>query len=215
MSILAVDVGSGTQDLLLTDERLTLKAKLVMPAPTQLFAAKIKNARKGIFCDGYTMGGGAISGALIGHAQKHRVVMTRDAARTVRDDLKQVKDRGIEIGDERDMQGPYRKLTLRDVDMGALKNAMEELNFIFPKELTVAVAVQDHGVAPKGMSDRAFRFEQISAKITKGTTFKDFIFTKKTPRYSRVSAVIQSLNDEGYKGVHSGRLRDAHVRPDA
>ncbi len=194
-------MGSGTQDILLTDERLAFKMKLVMPAPTQLYAAKIHNTRKDIFCDGYTMGGGAISGALIKHAQKYRVVMAKEAARTVRDDLEQVKKRGIEIGKESDMQGSYRKLTLRDIDMAAFKNALEGLNYVFPKELTVAVAVQDHGVAPKGTSDRVFRFKQIGDKIKKGATFKDFIFTKKTPAYSRVSAVIQSLNDEGYEDV--------------
>jgi uncharacterized protein (DUF1786 family) len=68
--------------------------KLVMPAPTRLFATAVKNARKDVFCDGYTMGGGAVSGALIRHAEKYRVVMTPDAARTVRDDLEQVKSRG-------------------------------------------------------------------------------------------------------------------------
>ena len=194
-------MGSGTQDILLTDEQLAFKTKLVMPAPTQLFAAKVHNTRKDIFCDGYTMGGGAISGALIKHAKKYRVVMTKEAARTVRDDLEQVKERGIEIGKESDMHGPYHKLTLRDVDMAAFKKALGGLNYIFPKELAVAIAVQDHGVAPKGTSDRAFRFSQIGNKIKKGATFKDFIFTKKTPAYSRVSAVIQSLNDEGYEDV--------------
>jgi uncharacterized protein (DUF1786 family) len=175
--------------------------KLVMPAPTRLYAAKISKSRKDIFCDGYTMGGGAISGALVKHAEKHRVVMTPVAARTVRDDLEQVKRRGIDIGDEGDMKMPYDKFTLRDVDMKSYRKAIERLNYIFPKELAIAVAVQDHGVAPKGTSDRAFRFEQIGKKIKKGATFKDFIFTKKTPVYSRVSAVIQSLNDEGYDDV--------------
>jgi uncharacterized protein (DUF1786 family) len=172
-----------------------------MPAPTQLYASIIRKARKDIFCDGYTMGGGAISGALIRHAQGRRVVMTPDAARTVRDDLEQVKARGIEIGGEGDMKKPYLKLTLRDIDMAAFKAAFEGLHCHFPEKPIVAVAVQDHGVAPKGMSDRQFRFGQFGKKIKKGATFKDFIFTKKTPLYSRVSDVIQSLRDEGYDDV--------------
>jgi len=147
------------------------------------------------------MGGGAISGALARHAKKYRVVMTPDAARTVRDDPEQVRARGIAIGDERDLKKPYLKLTLRDVDLASFKDAFARLNFTLPARLTVAVAVQDHGVAPKGMSDRAFRFRQIEDKIKRGATFKDFVFTKKTPMYSRVSAAIQSLNDEGYEDV--------------
>lgn len=172
-----------------------------MPAPTQLFAARIRKARKDVFCDGYTMGGGAISGALIGHAEKYRVVMAPNAARTVRDDPEQVRARGIEIGDGRGLKEPHLKLTLRDVDMASFRDAFARLGDPLPARLTVAVAVQDHGVAPKGMSDRAFRFRQMGEKIERGATFKDFIVTKRTPAFSRVGAVIKSLNDEGYRDV--------------
>ena len=199
-----MDVGSGTQDVLLTDDRLSeTTVKMVLPAPTQLYSSIIRKTRQDIFCDGYTMGGGAISSALIHHAEKYRVVMTKEAARTVRDDLSQVKKKGIEIGEEKDMKGPYKKLTLKDIDMESFRASLESLNCRLPPadELVVAIAVQDHGVAPKGTSDRVFRFSQIGEKIRKGATFKDFIITKKTPAYSRVSAVIKSLNDKGYKDV--------------
>lgn len=199
-----MDVGSGTQDVLVTDERLSeIKAKMVLPAPTQLYASIIRKTRRDIFCDGYTMGGGAVSSALIHQTEKYRVVMTKEAARTIRDDLSQVKKKGIEIGEEKDMKGPYSKLTLKDVDMEAFRTALEGLNYRLPPadKLVVAIAVQDHGVAPNGTSDRVFRFKKIGDKIKKGATFRDFIITKKTPEYSRVSAVIESLNDEGYENV--------------
>jgi len=136
-----------------------------MPAPTQLYAAVVRKARKDIFCDGYTMGGGAVSGALVRHAQRRRVVMTPGAARTVRDDLEQVKARGIEIGDEEDMRGPYLKLTLRDIDMASFNDAFLRMNYPLPDKPVVAVAVQDHGVAPKGVSDRQFRFGQFGKRL--------------------------------------------------
>jgi uncharacterized protein (DUF1786 family) len=200
--VFAVDVGSGTQDVLVADKRLRNPGvKLVMPAPTQLYAAKIRRLRKDLFCDGYTMGGGAIVGALRQHAEKHRVVMTPAAARTVRDDLDRVRDMGIEIGTEADLEGDFARLRLLDVDMDAFNVALETLNYRLPTKMTVAVAVQDHGVAPKGVSDRQFRFSQIEKKIKKGATFRDFIITKKTKAFSRVSAVIQSLHDQGYDDV--------------
>jgi uncharacterized protein (DUF1786 family) len=127
--------------------------------------------------------------------------MTSEAAHTVRDDLEQVKARGIEVGDEGDMKKPYLKLTLRDVDMASFKDAFAMMNYALPEQPVIAVAVQDHGVAPKGKSDRQFRFEQFGRKIRKGATFRDFIFTGQSPEYSRVSAVIRSLNDEGYTDV--------------
>jgi uncharacterized protein (DUF1786 family) len=127
--------------------------------------------------------------------------MAPDAARTVRDDLEQVRARGIIVGDERDMKGPYIKLTLRDVDMASFNGAFARLGNPLPKNLAVAVAVQDHGVAPKGVSDRVFRFRFIGDKIKKGAGFKDFVFTRSAPDFSRASAVIKSLNDEGYEDV--------------
>jgi uncharacterized protein (DUF1786 family) len=200
--VFAVDVGSGTQDVLVADERLRHPGlKMVMPAPTQLYAAKIRRLRKDLFCDGYTMGGGAIVGALRQHAEKYRVVMTPAAARTVRDDLDRVRGMGIEIGKESDLSGDHAKLTLIDVDMDAFDVALETLIYRLPKNMAVAVAVQDHGVAPKGTSDRQFRFRQIEKKIRKGATFRDFIFTEETKKFSRVSAVIRSLHDQGYEDV--------------
>jgi uncharacterized protein (DUF1786 family) len=200
--VFAVDVGSGTQDVLIADENLRRPdLKIVMPAPTQLFAAKIRRLRRDLFCDGYTMGGGAIAGALRRHAEKYRVVMTPAAARTVRDNLDQVRDLGIEIGKESDLPPGHAKLTLMDVDMHAFEAALGMLNYSMPKNIAVAVAVQDHGVAPKGVSDRQFRFRQMARKIKKGATFRDFIITEKTKTFSRATAVIQSLNDQGYHDV--------------
>jgi uncharacterized protein (DUF1786 family) len=147
------------------------------------------------------MGGGAITGALRRHAEKYRVVMTPAAARTVRDNLDEVRERGIEIGKESDLPASHARLTLMDVDMGAFETALETLNFRLPKDLAVAVAVQDHGVAPEGVSDRQFRFRHFTKKIKKGATFRDFIITEKTRAFSRASAVIQSLNDQGYDDV--------------
>jgi uncharacterized protein (DUF1786 family) len=141
--VFAVDVGSGTQDVLLSDEGLRHPdLKIVMPAPTQLYASKIRRLRRDLFCDGYTMGGGAITGALRRHAEKYRVVMTPEAARTVRDDPGQVRKMGIEIGKESDLPANHAKLTLIDVDMDAFRVAIETMNYRLPEKLAVAVAVQ-------------------------------------------------------------------------
>ena len=200
--VFALDVGSGTQDVLVADEDLRRPdLKIVMPAPTQLYAAQIRRLRKDLFCDGYTMGGGAIVGALRRHVEKYRIVMTPAAARTVRDDLDRVRAMGIEIGREGDLPPDHARLRLMDVDMDAFRAALETLNYRVPKTMAVAVAVQDHGVAPKGVSDRHYRFRQIEKKVRKGATFRDFVITEQTRTFSRASAVFQSLRDQGYDDV--------------
>ena len=61
--ILAVDVGTGTQDILLFESGKTIENcfKMVMPSPTVIVAERIKHAtRRGqpLLLTGVTMGGG-------------------------------------------------------------------------------------------------------------------------------------------------------------
>ena len=61
--ILAIDVGSGTQDILLYEAGKPMEncVQMVLPSPTRLAAQKIGAAtalKKSIFLSGNTMGGG-------------------------------------------------------------------------------------------------------------------------------------------------------------
>ena len=63
MQILAVDVGTGTQDVLLfdTDKEPENALKMVMPSPTRLLAQAIRDATQAgddLLLTGVTMGGG-------------------------------------------------------------------------------------------------------------------------------------------------------------
>ncbi|MCB0228894.1 MAG: pyruvate formate lyase-activating protein, partial [Anaerolineae bacterium] len=92
MQILAVDVGTGTQDILLFDSTRTPEncLKLVMPSPTMLVASAIRRATgagNSLLLTGVTMGGGPSSWATEDH---HRaglpIYATADAARSFNDD---------------------------------------------------------------------------------------------------------------------------------
>ena len=101
MKILAVDVGTGTQDILLFDTRLNVENsfKLVVPSPTMIIHRKIKNATKngsGICLTGVTMGGGPSHWAAMDHLKAgYSVFATPLAARSFDDDLSEVKKMGI------------------------------------------------------------------------------------------------------------------------
>jgi uncharacterized protein (DUF1786 family) len=63
MQILAVDIGTGTQDVLLfdTDQEPENALKMVMPSPTVLLARAIRDATRAgadLLLTGVTMGGG-------------------------------------------------------------------------------------------------------------------------------------------------------------
>src|SRR5437016_13736541 len=104
--ILAVDVGTGTQDILLFESGKTIENcfKMVMPSPTVIVAGRIKRAterRQPIVLTGVTMGGGPCHWAARDHALAGNPVgVTPEAGRTFDDDLTMVEEMGFESVDE-------------------------------------------------------------------------------------------------------------------
>jgi len=176
MNILAVDVGTGTQDILLfdSDKEIENCLKLVMPSPTALVAARIKVAtasRQSLLLSGVMMGGGPCAWAAAAHVQAGLALFaTPDAARTFNDELDVVeKQMGVKlVGD-----GEAAALTkcedvvaihMRDLDLGAIRAAFAAFGVALEPD-GLAVAVFDHGNAPPGYSDRQFRFDYIAERI--------------------------------------------------
>src|SRR5881227_2651791 len=106
LRVLAVDVGTGTQDILLFEGGKTIENcfKLVMPSPTVIIADRIKRAtQRGqpIVLTGVTMGGGPCHWAARDHALAgDAVAVTPEAGRTFDDDLTMVGKMGFEIIDD-------------------------------------------------------------------------------------------------------------------
>ena len=107
MQILTVDVGTGTQDILLFDSERELENcfKLVMPSPTVVVADQVRRAtaqRKQLVLQGVTMGGGPGHWATMDHVRAGlQAFATPDAARTFDDDLDAVAEMGITVvGDD-------------------------------------------------------------------------------------------------------------------
>src|SRR5204863_8831377 len=104
--ILAVDVGTGTQDILLFESGRTIENnfKMVMPSPTVIVAERIKRATERgqpLLLTGVTMGGGPCHWAARDHALAgYAVAVTPEAGRTFDDDLTMVEKMGFEIIDD-------------------------------------------------------------------------------------------------------------------
>lgn len=195
--MLAIDVGTGTQDLLLAEgEPTENSAKLVLPSPTVLKAREVRSTPGDIFVTGHTMGGGPVSKTLIERAETHDVAITPDAARTVRDDPREVADRGLRIT----TQNPgYPEIHLADVELDRLEKHLAGLGLDAPDE--VAVAVQDHGVSPDGVSDREYRIDRFERLLGQsGAPFADFLVTEHDPNFTRVTAALRSVEDHGSRG---------------
>ena len=103
MKILAIDVGTGTQDILIYDTKKELEnsMKLVLPSPHLYISQQIKQTENDIYFEGEIMGGGKIKKTIEEHMKKgYKVVMEEKCAKTIRDNINQVKSYGIEIADK-------------------------------------------------------------------------------------------------------------------
>ncbi len=203
MQILAVDIGTGTQDILLFDTKREPEnaLKMVMPSPTRLLAQAIRSAtQKGedLLLTGVTMGGGPCSWAAKEHLKAgRRLFATPDAARTFDDDLDRVQSWGvIVVGEDeaRAMQG-IRRLRMRDFDYHALSRAFAAFGVDLDAVDVLAVAVFDHGAAPPGVSDRLFRFQYLAERIGSGAGLVAFSFLRRDipPAMTRLQAVASTV----------------------
>ncbi|NJD76376.1 MAG: pyruvate formate lyase-activating protein [Candidatus Methanoperedens sp.] len=220
MQLLAIDVGMGTQDILLYDSEKNIEncIKLVMPSQTQIVARRISTAtrlKKDIVLTGETMGGGPCTGAVKKHLDAGlRVFATEKAALTINDDLLKVKGMGIVVVNEEEaLELKAESIRMQDVDKEALEKALDLFGIKLPANF--AVAVQDHGFSPN-VSNRVFRFGYFRQTLEKGGTLDSFVYKGNIPeRFSRMKAVERTLPgallmDTGMAAIR-GALLDEHT----
>ena len=199
MRILAIDVGTGTQDIMIYDTKKELEnsIKLVLPSPHLYISQQIRETQNNIYFKGEIMGGGKIKNTILEHIEKgYEVVMNSMCAKTIRDNLEQVKSFGIKIDDDISNYNDYTKITLNDINITKLSNFLlgYDLELDFDE---IAIAVQDHGYN-KNMGDRDFRFEKIREKLSQPISPLEFGFRDNLPEYyTRMQAVRRTLENEG------------------
>ena len=174
--ILAVDVGTGTQDILLFESGKQIENcfKMVMPSPTVIIAERIKAAtelKQPLLLTGVTMGGGPCHWAARDHALAGNTVMvTPEAGRTFDDDLQMVEKMGFRIVEEdktADLLAQMPELVqieLQDFNAQAILQSFQAFD-VDPRVDALAIAAFDHGAAPPGISDRRFRFDFIEKTV--------------------------------------------------
>lgn len=197
--ILTIDVGTGTQDILIFEAGTVIEnaVQLVMPSPTALIAERVKQAtadRADLALTGVTMGGGPDHWAVEAHLRAGlRVYATADAARTFDDDLQRVEAMGVRIVDQIDGLNGAHRLELRDFYWPELMQALEAFDVSTAFD-GVAIAVFDHGAAPPGVSDRRFRFDYLRDQVDRGTGLEGFGFIADAipERMTRMKAVART-----------------------
>ena len=207
MKILAIDIGAGTQDILLFDSTRAPEncIKMIMPSPTSMLADQARQATaagRGLLLTGVTMGRGPVGRAIEEHLRRGLPVLaTLQAARTNNDDLARVQALGVTVTDDAPRAAPgYAHLRLRDLDLDAIAAALAAFGVEMRYDV-LAVAVLDHGDAPPDVSDRAFRFEHLRSILAQagpdGNQLLAFAYTPADlpPYLTRMRAVAQSAGE--------------------
>ncbi|MEW6377178.1 MAG: DUF1786 family protein [Thermodesulfobacteriota bacterium] len=97
MKILAIDIGAGTQDILLFDSQKKIEncISLILPTPSKFIVEKLKTIESHVYIHGDTIGGSSLGRAFLRHIQRgYRVVMEESAAYSIRNDLDEVRSMG-------------------------------------------------------------------------------------------------------------------------
>jgi uncharacterized protein (DUF1786 family) len=215
-SLLAVDVGGGTQDILIWEPGQALEnaVKMVLPAPTQILARKIRDLTKlgqPLFLRGRLMGGGAVTQAVRRHlAQGLPVYATPQVAYTLSDRLELVQEWGVTLTEAPPAEA--LSLTLGDVDVDSLRRVLAAYGVPFPTHY--AVAVQDHGFYPEG-SNRRFRFRYWENFLQQGGELAALAYRQPPGFFTRMWAVADTLPGVLLMDTCTAGVRGALLDPQA
>ena len=228
MRVLAVGIGTDTQEILLFDTAVSAHncVKMVMPSATAIAARRIRRAtreRRPLLLTGVTMGSGPCQEALEAHLKEGlRAHATERAALTFDDDLAVVRAKGVAVLSDDEAAGlrGAERIEMRDLDLVAIRSALSA--FEVPAVLDgLAFGCLDHGTPPPGVNDRLFRFDHLRRVLRHHGDLHAFAMTaEEVPEYlTRVRSMLACRDvdvptvflDTGVAAA-LGALRDPHVR---
>ena len=200
MRILAVDMGTGTQDILLFDSSQPVEnaLQMIMPSATEIAAGRIRKATREarpVVLSGVTAGGGPCAWALERHLEAGLAAYaTPEAAKTFDDDLEGVRRMGVELVSEDEasnLDGEH--VRLRDLDPDAIRAAFSAFD-VDTRFDGLALGCLDHGASPPGYSDRLFRFDHLRSVVAARNDLRAFAYLpQELPEYlTRARALMDA-----------------------
>ena len=208
MRILAIDVGTGTQDILLFDSSQPIENafQLIMPSPTMIAAGRIRRATeagRAVAVTGMIAGGGPCHWALEDHLKAGlSAFATREAAATFDDDLEVVQRMGVTLISDKEIgRVNADSVTLRDLDLAAIRAALAAFDVSGDVD-GLALGCLDHGAAPQGYSDRLFRFDHLRRVVELRNDLREFAcLPDEVPEYLTRARSVLACADEGVPTV--------------
>jgi uncharacterized protein (DUF1786 family) len=199
--ILAIDIGAGTQDVLIFDPSTREHFKWVTKAPTRLLEEKVRAAKNDVLITGDTMGGGPVTQAIKELARDRGIIITPMAAATIHNDLDKVRALGIKIISQQEashalQSGGFDHIITGDIFPERLQAIMMNMGIDFDFEY-VLIAVQDHGSPPSNVSPLDFRHQIIREALGRAPFPESLLFPEDEipPYLTRMRAVAQRAKE--------------------
>ena len=106
MKIFTIDIGKGTQDIVIYDDDTGFEnsIKMIFPSPSAILAGKVEKTTNDVTFYGETMGGAPLKFAIKNHLSRgYNVYMTEKSALSIKDDVGSTRKMGVTvIGDPKD-----------------------------------------------------------------------------------------------------------------
>ncbi len=190
-SLLCLDVGGGTQDILFYDPAQPIEnaLKMVLPSPTVAVGRAIAGATaqgKAVFLAGSLMGGGAMSRAIKQHLAAGLAAYAEPgAAASLHDNPDRVRAMGVIITSKPPALAAH--IQTGDIMLGELRGVCTSFGIDMPAQL--AVALCDHGFSPDE-SNRRFRFRIWENFLASGGDLAGLISADPPQSQSRLRAAM-------------------------
>ncbi|MBF0409483.1 MAG: hypothetical protein HQM10_19240 [Candidatus Riflebacteria bacterium] len=189
-----MDIGTGTKDILCFSAGRTLEnnVKLVIPTPANILAEKIENENRDLKISGYTVGGGYLAKVLKHHCEKgFKLQMERMAALTVRNNLEEVLESGIEVCERIENPDYFFDEIELEKHFSFLKSHGENTAEIS----LVGISAQDHGFHTNEESSRKNRFKYFFQQLEKDPDPSNLVFTPENlpDVYGRLKSAVECV----------------------
>lgn len=192
--VLALDIGSGTQDVLLALPGSVPEnwPRFVLPAPARRVAHRLRSlteARRPVWLCGSNMGGGFFQAVKTHLGEGLPVAATTEASAALYDDPDRVRALGVLIADRRP-EG-HAPVYLSDYDPGFWTAFLSSASLPLPALVTAAA--QDHGVhADMGNREGRFRLWRELLARTQGDPAQ-WLHTDPPAACTRLAALSRSI----------------------
>jgi len=210
--VLCLDIGSGTQDVLLASPKLEPEnwPKFVIPAPARLIAQKIRKLRQAkcsVWLYGQNMGGGFVS-ALKEHLKAGLgVAISTSAAFAINDNADIVKKMGFTICDTApDNHVPVYLSDFSPQYWEAFLNMMD-----LPLPNKIVIAAQDHGHSIG--TNRQSRMEYLRALLQNSADPRQWLY-KNAPAHMTRLVSIQAVSGGYVTDTGTAAILGALCMPD-